>query len=107
MPEPNHRKKPYEARVEYRAVQTEAETLLAAGHSIHAVYEQLTAAGRLTLCYSAFCDYVRGKGERRHKNRGQTPQAKPRPSQAAGSKTDSEKPSPFIHDRNVDLSKLA
>ncbi len=65
------RKRPYEARVEYRAVQGEVENKLAEGYSIRIVYEQLTVAGRLTIGYSSFCDYVRGKGERRHVRLGQ------------------------------------
>jgi len=100
------RKKPYEARVEYRAVQEEVEKRLAAGHCIHAVYEQLTKAGRLTICYSAFCDYVRGQGERRHKRLGKTLPPKPAQSQTASRKAEPDRSSTFVHERNVDLKEL-
>ncbi len=100
------RKKPYEARVEYRAVREEVDQLLAAGHSIHAVYERLTAAGRLTICYSAFCDYVRGQGERRHKKQGRPPVSKQPSSPVTAKKPEPDRSSTFVHERNVDLKEL-
>lgn len=100
------RKKPYEARVEYRAVREEVEKLLEAGHSIHGVYERLTAAGRLTICYSAFCDYVRGQGERRHTKQGRPPASKQPPTPSAARKPEPDRSSTFVHERNVDLKEL-
>lgn len=105
------RKKPYEGRVEYRAVQDEVEKRLAAGHSIHAVYEQLAQSGHLTICYSAFCDYVRGKGERCHKqkNKAQTSPPPQRPMfthQSSVKKSEPDHSSGFVHERNVDLKEL-
>jgi len=63
------RKRHGQARIEYRACQKEVEEKVAAGYSNIMIYEELTAAGRLTTSYSAFCDYVRGEGQRIHSRR--------------------------------------
>jgi hypothetical protein len=108
MPE-KIRKRASLAKVAYRKVREEVERKLAEGFSLRIVYEDLTAAGRLDIGYSTFCDYVRGQGERLHKRPS-------KPTSAAPSRTPSrpapkppapeEKPSAFIHDRHVDLKKL-
>ena len=54
------------ARIEYRSVQATVEQKLAEGYSIKLIYEELTGAGLVTMGYTSFCDYIRGKGERRH-----------------------------------------
>lgn len=65
------------ARIEFRAVQQEVEARLEQGYSLAAVYEELRKAGRLTMAYTTFCDYVRGGGRRAH---GQPkPSPKPHP----------------------------
>ena len=58
-----------QARVEYRAVQQEVSEKLAAGYSKIVIFEELTASGKLTVSYSAFCDYIRGEGKRNHSRR--------------------------------------
>ena len=54
------------ARVEYYACREDVEALLAQGHTAHAIYEHMKGQGRVTCSYSAFCDYVRGNGKRKH-----------------------------------------
>ena len=54
------------ARVEYLANREETEAMLARGYSVLMVYERLKGQGRITCGYSAFCDYVRGRGSRKH-----------------------------------------
>lgn len=58
--------RPGSARVEFFACRDEVETMLAKGYSVRMVYEHLKEQGRLTCGYSAFCDYVRGGGKRKH-----------------------------------------
>jgi hypothetical protein len=54
------------ARIEYRSVQPFVEQRLAEGYSIRLIFEELAETGRLTMGYTSFCDYIRGKGSRRH-----------------------------------------
>lgn len=54
------------ARIEFRAVQALVEQKLAEGYSLKLIYEELAETGKLTMGYTSFCDYVRGKGARRH-----------------------------------------
>ena len=54
------------ARVEYYACREEVEALLAQGHTVSAIYQHMKGQGRVTCSYSAFCDYVRGNGKRKH-----------------------------------------
>ena len=58
--------KPGSARVEYRACQEDVEALLAQGHTVSAIYKHMKEQGRVTCSYSAFGDYVRGNGKRKH-----------------------------------------
>lgn len=58
--------RPSAARVEYLACQEEVEAMLAKGYSVKMVYEAMKDQGRVTCSYSAFCDYVRGGGKRKH-----------------------------------------
>jgi hypothetical protein len=60
------RKRHGQARIEYRACRKEVEEKMAAGYSNIMIYEELAASGRLTVSYSAFCDYIRGQGQRIH-----------------------------------------
>ena len=57
---------PGAARVEYFACRADVETMLAQGYSVRMVYERMKEQGRVTCSYSAFCDYVRGQGRRKH-----------------------------------------
>ena len=67
-------------RVEYRACQPDVEVMLAKGYSIRMVYEHLKEEGRVSCSYSAFCDYVRGNGTRKHSRRKKPlPQVNSRP----------------------------
>ena len=63
------RRRSGQARIEFRAVREVVKAKLAAGYSQIMIYEELTATGRLTVSYSAFCDYVRGEGQRLHHRR--------------------------------------
>ncbi|GHV56201.1 hypothetical protein FACS189460_0550 [Deltaproteobacteria bacterium] len=69
MPEKITLVRPGQARIEFRAVQEVVKEKLAAGYTQTMIYEELSAAGRLTVSYSAFCDYVRGGGQRLHRRR--------------------------------------
>ena len=66
-----------QARVEYRAVRQEVAEKLAAGYSNIVIFEELTASGKLTVSYSAFCDYIRGEGRRIHSRRRRAAQVHP------------------------------
>lgn len=61
------------ARVEYRACRQDVEAMLARGYSIRMVYEHMKEEGRVSCSYSAFCDYVRGNGVRKHSKRKKPP----------------------------------
>ncbi len=65
--------RPGSARVEFFACREEVETMLAKGYSVRMVYEHLKEQGRLTCGYSAFCDYVRGGGKRKHSRKMRLP----------------------------------
>lgn len=93
--------KTYNGRIEYRAVQAEVEAKLAAGFRVRPIYVELRKAGKISISYSTFCSYVRGKGERkdgRHKKRmisqGRRPEFTP------------VKPRGFHHDNVADLDEL-
>lgn len=101
--------KTYTGRVEYRAVQAEVESRLAAGHRALPIYRELTGAGRLTISYSTFCAYVRGQGERkpgqkklRQMKQTQRPDPRPALRPAAGD----SKRQDFSHERMADLNEL-
>lgn len=64
---------PGAARVEYYACREEVEAMLAKGYNTRNVYDHLKGQGRLTCSYSAFCDYVRGGGKRKHSKSGKKP----------------------------------
>ncbi len=69
----NQGQRPYQARIEYRAVQAVVEEKLKAGYSKIKIYEELVAVGKLSISYSAFCDYVRGGGTRKHGQKKKLP----------------------------------
>ena len=102
----NHKNnsRPDQARVEYRAVQKEVEAKLEAGYSKTLIYEELTAAGKLTISYSAFCDYVRGGGSRKH-GRSKKP-AWRQGATKASSPAKIDKSTPFFIDRSKTLEDL-
>lgn len=58
-------------RVEYRAVQAQVEEQLTDGYSIKFVYRSLSNAGRLSMSYASFCDYVRGGGKRTQRKKNE------------------------------------
>jgi hypothetical protein len=57
--------------MEYLANREETEAMLAKGYSVRMVWEHMTEQGRITCGYSAFCDYVRGRGRRKHGRKAQ------------------------------------
>ena len=59
----------YTARAEYFACREDVETMLRQGYSIRLIYERMEEEQRITCSYSAFCDYVRGNGTRKHSRR--------------------------------------
>ena len=61
------------ARVEYCACREDVEAMLAKGYSVRMIYEHFQEQGRITCGYSAFCDYVRGQGKRKHAKGGKKP----------------------------------
>ncbi|EFL86094.1 hypothetical protein HMPREF0326_01797 [Desulfovibrio sp. 3_1_syn3] len=64
---------PGAARVEYFACREEVESMQTQGYTVRSIYEHLKGQGRVTCSYSAFCDYVRGGGKRKHSNNGKPP----------------------------------
>ena len=71
---------PGAARVEYFACREDVEAMLAKGYSARMVYEHMKEEGRVSCSYSAFCDYVRGNGIRKHSRRKKPlPQVNSRP----------------------------
>jgi hypothetical protein len=78
---------------------------LTAGYSQIMIYDELTAVKLLTVSYSAFCDYVRGDGQRLHRRR-----QKPRFGQQAGRSnltTPAAKCEPFSILRHKNIEELA
>lgn len=59
-------KRLYYARIQYRAVQRKVEAMLEQGYSLKLIFEELSESGSLSMSYTTFCDYVRGKGVRKH-----------------------------------------
>jgi hypothetical protein len=100
------RKRHGQARIEYRACQKEVEEKLVAGYSNIMIYEELTAAGRLTVSYSAFCDYIRGEGQRIHSRRRKPAKSSWR-QRAESTFKRTEKYEPFYIDRSKTLADLA
>ena len=99
------RRRSGQARIEFRAVQEVVKEKLAVGYSQIMIYEELTAAGHLSVSYSAFCDYVRGDGQRLHRRR-----QKPRFGQPAGRSNLSQpaaKSEPFSILRRQNIEDLA
>lgn len=54
------------ARIQYRAVQQKVESMVEQGYSLKLVFEELSEDGSVSMSYTTFCDYVRGKGVRKH-----------------------------------------
>lgn len=111
MTERKHRRRPYQARVEYRAVQAEVEGKLAAGHSRRMIHEALVEAGKMTIGYAAFCDYVRGKGERKHGKKKRLSQVSQETKKDQGSRQSggfkwADKSEPFKLEKTPPLSEL-
>ena len=108
-------RKTYDARVEFRAVQAEVAKLMAEGYRIKAIFDRLSGERRITVCYTTFCDYIRGGGERIRKkaqtwSQPASPAAQPSRSPAKSSKAPVvarlEKNAPFSHDKDVDIKDL-
>ena len=76
--------RPGSARVEYRACKEDVEALLARGYSYRMAWEEMQKQGRVQCSYSAFCDYVRGQGKRKHGRKKPNHNAM-RPRQTTGS----------------------
>lgn len=55
--------RPYQARVEFLALKEEVERKRRAGYSVRAIYEEFKNGGHLSMCYAAFCRYVRRLGD--------------------------------------------
>ncbi|MDL2316916.1 TraK family protein [Desulfovibrio sp. OttesenSCG-928-A18] len=97
------------ARVEYYACREDVEALLTRGYSARMVYEHMKEQGRVTCSYSAFCDYVRGKGKRMHSSgkRKNRPVLKPVPWKPLGAPHgESKEPSRFEWTAIIDPKKL-
>lgn len=109
------KRKTYDARVEFRAVQDEVVRLMAEGYRIKAIFDRLSGEGRLTVCYTTFCDYIRGGGERIRKKApawnqlaNQSVQSPRSPVKATRAPVVArlEKNAPFSHDKDVDIKDL-
>ncbi|GHV54372.1 hypothetical protein FACS1894206_07020 [Deltaproteobacteria bacterium] len=66
LPFPVEAGRPGAARVEYTACREDVEALFAKGYSVIMAYEKMKEEGRFSCGYSAFCDYARGQGKRKH-----------------------------------------
>jgi len=99
------RKRHGQARIEFRACKKEVEEKMAAGFSNIMIYEELAAAGRLTVSYSAFCDYVRGEGQRLHSRRRKSASGPLRKSGNNPLKS-AAIPGPFFIDRSKTIEEL-
>jgi hypothetical protein len=101
--------KKYMARVEYRAVQKEAEAMAVQGYCMKHIYDHLHGSGRVTMGLTTFCDYLKGEGERRHSRKKKGFKITPRPAAAvepSGLARPDKKESAFSHNPNVDLKEL-
>lgn len=85
----NPKRRPYYARMEYRAVQPEVEAMRERGCSVKMIYEELTKSGRLTISYKSFCDYVCGGGQRVYGKKKTAPKQSLNPGRAAATKSQS------------------
>lgn len=94
---------PGAARVEYYACREDVEAMLAKGYSARMVYEHMKEQVRVTCSYSAFCDYVRGGGKRKHSKAGKRPTMK---TPQAALRTFSQARSNPFDPASVDISKL-
>lgn len=97
---------PGAARVEYFACRVDVETLLARGYSARMAYEQMREQGRVTCSYSAFCDYVRGGGKRKHSSGRKKPKPPMRPLEQTKPRTVSQTGKGAFGLNPVDVSKL-
>lgn len=66
---------PGAARVEYFACREDVENMQAQGYPVSYIHKHLKGQGRVTCSYSAFCDYVRGGGKRKHSKKKKLPAA--------------------------------
>ena len=101
--------KPGSARVEYRACQEDVEALLAQGHTVNAIYKHMKEQGRVTCSYSAFGDYVRGNGKRKHSTDRKKRQAQHQstaPAQQNGPRIIRSEPKQFVKPSMIDPSTL-
>ena len=97
--------RPYAARVEYCACKEDVEDLLAKGHSVRMAYAAMKDQGRVTCGYSAFCDYVRGGGKRRH-SKGKTRPQEAVQQQKAAPRVISAPSDRLVDPRTIDPSTL-
>ena len=99
----------YMARVEYRAVQKEAETMAEQGYCMKHIYDHFHDPGRITMGLTTFCDYLKGQGERRHSRKKKVFKPGPRSTPTTGPSGPArpdKRESAFSHNPNVDLKEL-
>lgn len=101
----------YTARVEYLAIKSTVDQMLERGHRVKSIFEEMTRAGRITISYTSFCEYVRGGGQRprkseRHNKIQKRPTVPPRPPVRSKSNTSVAPDGPFVHDKDIDISEL-
>ena len=96
--------------MEYRACREEIETMLAQGYTARIVYEHMKKQGRVTCSYSAFCDYMRGGGKRKHSTGQNKQQAQLRASppvlQQSGPRIIRSEPKKFVKPSDIDPDTL-
>jgi len=98
------RKRHGQARIEFRACKKEVEEKIAAGYSNIMIYEELASAGKLSISYSAFCDYVRGEGQRIHSRRKSALERLRK--RGSNLPKPAAKPGPFFIDRSKTIDEL-
>jgi hypothetical protein len=87
-------------RVQFKAAWKRIQELLEAGYDFKSIHRMLTDERKLTICYSAFCDYL--AKVKRDENSFGKPQSKGSPIGRACP----SKPEPFSIDRSRPAEEL-
>jgi hypothetical protein len=106
LPFPVESGRPGSARVEYRACQEDIEAMLAQGYTARIVYEHMKKQGRITCSYSAFCDYVRGGGKRKHATGQSKRQLRASSPQQTGPRIIRHESKPLVRPSDIDPNTL-
>jgi len=87
-------------RVQFRAVWKRIQELLEAGYDFKSIHRMLTEEGKLTICYSVFCDHL-AKAKQ-----SETSPWKPPAKGGPIGRASLSKPEPFSIDRSRSAEEL-